>query len=107
MPIGSLEVSGGPPKRLLAGWASPGQTASMMTDGVRWMEAVCQHLPVQSDLLGGLVRIVERTAEFRAVDRELFAWPWQCRRFSDVDAAITHTLTEVDRLEVAAERPGW
>ena len=67
MPIGSLEASGRPPKRLVAGWASPGQTASMMTDGVRWMEAVRQQLPVQGDLLGGLVRIVERTAEFRAL----------------------------------------
>ena len=102
MPIGSLEVLEARRSGRLAGWASPGQTASMMTDGVRWMEAVCQQLPVQGDLLGGLVRIVERTAEFRALIVSCSLGRGSADEFSDVDAAITHTLTEADRLEVAA-----
>ena len=74
----------------------------MMTDAVRWMEAVRQQLPVQGELVGGLVRIVERTADFRALIVSCSLGRGNADEFSDVDAAITHTMTDVGRLEVAA-----
>ena len=93
----------GPPERAGRRMGHPrGQTSSMMTDAVRWMEAVCQQLPVQGDLVGGLVRIVERTADFRALIVSCSLGRGNADEFSDVDAAITHTMTDVGRLEVAA-----
>jgi hypothetical protein len=74
----------------------------MMPDVVRWMEGVRQQLPVHGDLLGGLVRVVERTADFRALIVSCSLGRGNADEFSDVDAAITHTVTDVDRLEVAA-----
>ena len=104
---GSSERLLGPPERAGRRRGHPrGQTSSMMTDAVRWMEAVRQQLPVQGELVGGLVRIVERTADFFALIVSCSLGRGNADEFSDVDAAITHTMTDVGRLEVAANRPG-
>ncbi len=66
------------------------------------MEAVRERLPVQGALLEGLVGILERTPELRALIVSCSLGRGNADELSDVDAAITHTITGVDRLEVAA-----